>query len=488
MRVRHKIPSVFSLAMVDVFCCALGCVILLWLINLREAKDIEDVSTLQRQLTAEELERARAQERRTGEALASAETDRQNIQSLVFDLYDQLDQTKAEKQKQKKALAGQVVVVGELKGQLTRAEGRVLNLSGELKAAKEKAEKLSAQIIVLSQQLDKATKAGVDANAVAALVPKLRMDLKSVTEERAKAEASVKVARARLDEALLEVEKLKAQVVKLETQLTALQEQVAKLETEEKRLRELVANLEKEIRSLRAQFRTMKSAGEERFAGLPLTGKHVVFIVDKSGSMVAIGPNEAAPDKWDTVCTSVAKVMDSLPELERFQVIVFSDQPRFLLGKDGTWIKFDKATSPGEVRTRLLDLLKAGEVDGGTNLYDPFELAFRFRNNPAPLDTIYLFSDGLPNEGQGVPADETIRLWNGRKNGIDADRMELGRRLGDHLRNQMRKEWNRPKPGQKFGPVRINAVGFYYESADLGAFLWALARDNDGGFVGMAKP
>ncbi len=38
MRVRHRIPSIFSLAMVDVFCCALGCVILLWLINLREAK------------------------------------------------------------------------------------------------------------------------------------------------------------------------------------------------------------------------------------------------------------------------------------------------------------------------------------------------------------------------------------------------------------------------------------------------------------------
>ncbi len=33
MRVRHKIPSIFNLSMVDVLCCALGCVILLWLIN-----------------------------------------------------------------------------------------------------------------------------------------------------------------------------------------------------------------------------------------------------------------------------------------------------------------------------------------------------------------------------------------------------------------------------------------------------------------------
>ena len=36
--------------------------------------------------------------------------------------------------------------------------------------------------------------------------------------------------------------------------------------------------------------------------------------------------------------------------------------------------------------------------------------------------------------------------------------------------------------------VRINAVGFFYESPDVGAFLWALAREHDGSFVGMSKP
>jgi hypothetical protein len=36
--------------------------------------------------------------------------------------------------------------------------------------------------------------------------------------------------------------------------------------------------------------------------------------------------------------------------------------------------------------------------------------------------------------------------------------------------------------------VRINAVGFFFESPDGGAFLWALARENDGNFVGMSRP
>src|SRR5262245_29155167 len=38
MAARHRIPTIFNLSMVDVLCCALGCVILLWLLNLREAR------------------------------------------------------------------------------------------------------------------------------------------------------------------------------------------------------------------------------------------------------------------------------------------------------------------------------------------------------------------------------------------------------------------------------------------------------------------
>src|SRR5262245_32634165 len=44
MRTRHRIPTIFNLSMVDVLCCALGCVILLWLLNLREAKQRAEVA------------------------------------------------------------------------------------------------------------------------------------------------------------------------------------------------------------------------------------------------------------------------------------------------------------------------------------------------------------------------------------------------------------------------------------------------------------
>jgi hypothetical protein len=58
--------------------------------------------------------------------------------------------------------------------------------------------------------------------------------------------------------------------------------------------------------------------------------------------------------------------------------------------------------------------------------------------------------------------------------------------LGNRIRQALKKTWNRPQPGRPM--VRINTVGFFFDSPDVGAFLWALARDNDGGFVGMSRP
>src|ERR1700730_3905803 len=38
MQTRHRVPTIFTLYMVDVLCCALGCVILLWFLKVHEAK------------------------------------------------------------------------------------------------------------------------------------------------------------------------------------------------------------------------------------------------------------------------------------------------------------------------------------------------------------------------------------------------------------------------------------------------------------------
>src|SRR5205807_282463 len=69
MRIRHRIPSVFSLSMVDVMCCALGCVILLWLFNLKNAKDNE--------------ERAEENKIQSGKDLAATQKERDDLKGLL---------------------------------------------------------------------------------------------------------------------------------------------------------------------------------------------------------------------------------------------------------------------------------------------------------------------------------------------------------------------------------------------------------------------
>ena len=139
------------------------------------------------------------------------------------------------------------------------------------------------------------------------------------------------------------------------------------------------------------------------------------------------------------------------------------------LGGKGKWFDFK---GPDTVK-QVVAALKANTPDGGTNMSLAFEEVFRYRAQG--LDTIYLLSDGLPNLGPGLKTSA-------RK----LTEVQRGTILGKHVRDTLRTKWNSARSSQP--RVRINTIGFFYESPDLGAFLWALARENDGSFVGMSKP
>jgi hypothetical protein len=209
---------------------------------------------------------------------------------------------------------------------------------------------------------------------------------------------------------------------------------------------------------------------DNRFAGIAMTGRNVVFLVDMSGSMDRLDENTELPTKWGTVRDTVCKVMRSLPDLETFQVILFSGKVRYLLDA-GDWMKYEKEKSIDRVQ-RAMTAIKPLE---DTNLYAGMEEAFKYRVKG--LDTIYFFSDGLPTSGPGLTAAQERTLT------TESDRSVI---LARHIRRTLASTWNRTEAGKP--KVRINSIGFFYESPEVGAFLWALSRENDGSFVGMSKP
>jgi hypothetical protein len=509
MRIRHRVPSIFSLSMVDMLCCALGCVILLWLLN---AKQHEDDAAEQERTSAALLAEARAERDRERGLLGSVQADRDRQSSLLAEaraglagsrvalasLKGQIRTLEEGREELRRQLAAQQQQARDLEGKLKRSAARVATLEAEVRAGSDRLSKVRAQASDLDSRAAR-ERARADGLAARLMQAESRLRALNADLEQARRSHAAEQERAlALQQEVLrrrkELQALGRNLAELRSARSALEREIdaryrdlaqarpyrerwasaeGRVQALEKQLRErqqALAEAEGEKRVLAARERRARAAAENRFAGIALTGKRVIFLVDVSGSMEMVDEKTPAPDKWVEVRNTVARLMRSLPDLEKFQVITFSTSPSYPLGGPGKWLDYD-----GRSAEATLKALGALKPKGGTNMYAALEAAFRYRAEG--LDTIYLLSDGLPNIGPGLTARD-------RKNLTEAQR---GHKLGKHIRATLRKNWNRLL-GKRRPRVRINTIGFFYESPDLGSFLWALAREHDGSFVGMSRP
>jgi predicted nucleic acid-binding Zn-ribbon protein len=474
MRVRHRIPAIFSLSMVDMLCCALGCVILLWLLNAKYHEDsveeqakanatLEASARAEREKLLARLSALLADRDKKGAALKAVTADRDDAYALLRELNDRLRGLESNRADLRRRLSAREEESKRLAGRLKEAEGKVVTLEAGVRAGEKRLESEKARADMLGGKLSDAE----------SRLKGLRADLESARGKYASEQGRAKALDKEIARRKQELDRLTRTVEEMEGAKGALEKA---LEGKEKELAAARAYkgrwtaAEGRVRALEADARRLRAAAENRFAGVELTGRRVVFLVDTSGSMEMLDSGTSAPAKWREVRATVARVMRSLPDLEKFQVITFAARPSYLLGSPGRWLDYDPKSSPERVRKALAAI----KPDGGTNMYSALEAAFRLRIDG--LDTVYLLSDGLPNLGEGLTAEQARTLR-------EVDR---GAVLGRYVRNKLKTVWNRPHPAAK--RVRIHTIGFFYESPDLGAFLWALARENEGSFVGMSKP
>ncbi|MFL5241033.1 MAG: VWA domain-containing protein [Gemmataceae bacterium] len=468
MKTHHRIPSVFNISMVDVLCCALGCVILLWLLNLRVAKEksVEagDTNLLlaatrgERDQLLEDQDRYRRQMAQQEQQIASLENNLKAVSERAKDLEASVKKTEAD-------LLASSERADQTKDMLVQAKDRlktlepladsVPDLKAEIKVFKQKLASEEALTKVLQADLDRSKQSLISVGK----------DMKGLQATRHKLEEDL----ADRDKALAEAKSYREQLARAEEKLRTLDQEMSARVKELATAERIIDKLQGEKKTIAAEADRVRVAAENRFEGIALTGKRVVFLVDMSGSMELVDEKTEAPGKWAGVRDTVLRLMKSLPDLEKYQVIVFSEKSTPLLARGGTWLDYDAKTSQGQVAKALSDI----KPTGGTNMYAALDAAFRYR--AGGLDTIYLLSDGLPNMGEGLTPVQERTLKDS----------EQGEILGKHIRKKLKTDWNRPANGQR---VRINTVGFFYESPDVGAFLWALARENDGSFVGMSKP
>lgn len=504
MKTRHRTPAIFSVYMVDVLCCALGCVILLWLINLREAKNRASAASESNQRLSETravlssasseaanlrgaLADTRLRERAALQQLAEAGQERVRLQGVLQEARKDQDKTKRELELARTQLAGLRV---DLKSLLERSSLTSADLAARTKENEELARKLAAaQVLVLSLEKDVSAKVAQN-KTVSARMEDLLARLKDsearilvLGKQLGEVRADEKNVRSKLELSDIRAQLLERDVTKSKQDLAESQQRYRDLlqnqDVLSKRLaanagaladaRRAITALQGERTALLDKARAIQAAADNRFAGITLTGQRVLFLVDMSGSMELIDEATLDPDKWPLVAETLGKLMASLPDLRKYQVILFSDRVRYPLGSPGRWVDYHpKVSVPATVAA-----VKAIKPAGETDMAAAFEEAFRFRDDG--LDTVYVLSDGLPNAGAGLPMSAA-----------QLTQVQKTDHLSKYVRQRLKNVLNRPDSAG--GRVRINTVGFFFESPDVGAFLWALAREHDGSFVGMSRP
>ena len=442
MKMRPQKPTFVSMWMLDVFCCALGCVTLLWLLKTREASfALDDASTATTQLSATRLELMQSQFTALNVQASLDETARKlALADKAIDTQaNQLAVVRSERDSLAKKLATSETQVQSTEAELKASRTKLALTRDEMSALESASTKSAEELARLTKKQAELAKNAAD----------LEAQLNARTAERGELMTRVKA----LDEA-------KKDATGMARELADARAQIVDLQGVKKKLADKVD--------------VLKAESDSRFAGIALTGKRAVFLVDMSGSMDREDENTTDPKKWPLVRDTLVKVMKSLPNLEKFQVIMFSNRVAYLLEKRG-WIDYQGDATIQQIQQSMTNIKPAGD----TNMYIGLEEAFQYRAQG--LDTVYLFSDGLPTSGPGLTAQQEQLKLTGMLS--DVDRSQL---LAKHVLRTLGGQWNLANP--TLPRVRIHGIGFFYESPDVGAFLWSLTRENEGSFVGMARP
>lgn len=470
---RHRPPTLVSMWMLDVFCCALGCVTLLWLLKTREAGEISDEASQASTLLVEtrgkldESEKTSALRLANAEKLAAELDATQKRLALVQEESDKTANTLALTRQERDENAKNLALAAE---ELSKRKQDLAAMRKDLLATQSRADDLNKDLSSSDAELIKKRGELENLNKQLELAKKLQVEMEMLVRLKEKARSEIETKLIQTDKKLDVVSRTVGDQSKMQARIDQLEKDVKAERTKLDEANVTIIDLQGTKSKLADKIDKLQIETDNRFAGIAMTGKNVVFLVDMSGSMDRLDENTEMPTKWGTVRDTVCKVMRSIPDLDKFQVILFSGKVRYLL-ESGEWMKYEKEKSIDRVQ-RAMTAIKPLE---DTNLYAGLEEAFKYRAKG--LDTIYFFSDGLPTSGPGLTAAQEKSLTS------ESDRSTI---LARHIRRTLSSTWNRTEAGKP--KVRINSIGFFYESPDVGAFLWALSRENDGSFVGMSKP
>ena len=157
----------------------------------------------------------------------------------------------------------------------------------------------------------------------------------------------------------------------------------------------------------------------EYLSGIKSGGNNILILLDISASMLdkkivnilrrrnIDGRKRVNSRKWQQAISTVEWISARFPFASKYQILIFNENCRSLLGKKPAW----QRTSDTEKLEEAIQQTKRLRPEGGTNLYK----AFTALNALQPLpDNVFLITDGLPTLGRtqtgGLNVDGKTRL------------------------------------------------------------------------------
>ncbi|WP_372368439.1 VWA domain-containing protein [Candidatus Uabimicrobium sp. HlEnr_7] len=402
--------SVFSISFIDVFCCALGAMILIFVINSQhlnntvkssvekyrqKAAEAKQERNLARK-SREEAQKARDLANQTRDIAESAEKDALRskylaekaskealekahaAQQAIQQAKTAQNQAQVATQKLRKTQIRSEIVNQDLqkKNQLLKEKNQALEaITQQKEISNKELQNLMAQYKKLQQLYDVSQKARKELRENATEVASQN---KSLQERVSDSRQQKQIAQQQLDEINSASQKIADQNKTLISRLESKEQQLKDIEAQIKQREQEIEQKEDAIETLEE---TLKKKGDKSLFGIKLKYKRIVFLLDKSGSIIS--------NHWKKVIIDTCEEVLQHCEVDEFAVVAFSSNMKFYPKSKGLMAAGDEQNKNNAVHW-LKRKLRFG---GSTYVHEALRIAYEDYGN---LDAIFLLTDGLP--------------------------------------------------------------------------------------------
>lgn len=388
--------STFSLSFLDVICCALGAIILLFVLNSQRLtqdvdKALEDV--------AESVRKHRTEAERANQAASAAERM-------------ELKMRQARNEAEAYAKSAQEAKTLAVKNQESAEEARIRAEKAELLAKQESEQlkktlaelqqitaeenKLRQEISLLQENIDALQKKlgeetshkGELSEALTKSTNHLKSILEKSGDEQTKLLQELRVLRETNGQKDAEIHELKKQNQLLSDQFKNLNQDQFHAKEELSQLKSMETDREKQLELAQKKIKQLeeqaKNLGAKSIFGIQSHYKRVLFILDCSGSI------EQDPKVKELILQTFNEVINHCT-IEEFALIGFSSVVRFFPEKEG--LMMDGREDHKKLAS---DWYRKQSFRGQTYLRVALEKAYEEYDD---VDAIFILTDGAPREG-----------------------------------------------------------------------------------------